>query len=124
MEYTIQDALKSLAETGNCPVPPPIMGKLIEVGYFEATINGMTSKEFYEKWLKENEANQEDEMNTAKELIEINFLQGVTDDIERLQDDIENFAARGVEWDAGEIVQHLLKAWSSADLAKRELRMK
>jgi hypothetical protein len=59
MEYTIQDALKSLAETGYCPTPPPIMGELVRVGYFEAIIGGMTSKAFYERWLKENECKQE-----------------------------------------------------------------
>jgi hypothetical protein len=52
-EYTVKDALKSLAETGACPMTPPIMGELIEVGYFHATLEeGKTSKEFYREYLE------------------------------------------------------------------------
>jgi len=60
-EYTINDALKDLVEGGYCPSTPPIMGELLRSGYFDAVLNGMTSKEFYQKWLTENDKAETEE---------------------------------------------------------------
>ena len=57
-EYTVKDALKSLAETGTCPITPPIMGQLMEVGYFQASMEGKTNKEIYSEYLEAE--NQQD----------------------------------------------------------------
>jgi len=49
----IKNALHSLAGYGICSMTPQITGYLMEIGYFDARMNGMTSKEFYAKWLEE-----------------------------------------------------------------------